>query len=248
MFIHTYTHILTQNITKFIVKLYMYHTSCSAIMYIQAHLFLCRLKFPVIFVVYTCISQLVLLSSDLVAQVDRENVFCTSKNLLKNLEEVDTTFYCRFLGNNCLGILDYTSCSLIIDFCNNLYYSGAMFVYIRIQSILWWLFINGIMLYGVVRPLQYRSLSGSGRMKYVHFGCVAAAIGLPLISVLICHWFGGYGIAVPLNYACLPRNKWAVTYSLLLPLTVCGIIGLSMLLYIGSELTTKVYKICIWKK
>ena len=119
-----------------------------------------------------------------------------------------------------------------------------MFVYVRIQGLLWWLFINGVMLYGVVRPFQYRSLSGSGRMKYVHFGCVAAAIGLPLISVLICHWFGGYGMAVPLNYACLPRNKWAVTYSLLFPLTVCGIIGLSMLLCIGSELTKKVYKIC----
>ena len=109
------------------------------------------------------------------------------------------------------------------------------------QTVLWWLFINGVMLYGVVRPLQYRSLSGSGRMKCVHFCCVAAGIGLPLISVLICHWIGGYGIAVPLNYACLPRNKWAMTYSFILPMTVCGAIGLSMLLCIGSELTKKVH-------
>ena len=105
------------------------------------------------------------------------------------------------------------------------HFSGALHVYVRHQTALWWIFQNTVMLYGVVRPLQYRSMSDSGRLKYIHLTFVATGIGLPLIPVLICHWVGGYGIAVELNYNCLPRNKSSAVYSLFVPTTICAIIG-----------------------
>ena len=122
-------------------------------------------------------------------------------------------------------------------------FSGALYAYVRLQTILWWLFQNAVMLYGVVRPLHYRSLSDSGRLKYLHLTFVVVGFTLPLIPVLIIHWVGGYGIRVELNYDCLPRNISSVMYSLFIPATICAIIGVSMLLYIASELAIKVYKI-----
>ena len=115
-----------------------------------------------------------------------------------------------------------------------------MYTYVKLQTMFWWLFQNGMMLFGVVRPLQYRSLSDSGKLKYLHFSFVATGIGLPLILVLICHWIGGYGIVVVLNYNCLPKSGSGVIYTFFLSLTICGIIGVSMLLYVGSELGIKV--------
>ena len=128
----------------------------------------------------------------------------------------------------------------MISYANAFCIPGAMYIYERLQTLLWWLFQNGIMLYGVVRPLKYRSHSDSGKLKYVHLSFLAAGIGLPLIPVLICHWIGGYGIVVVPNYTCLPKNISATMYCLFLPATVCAIIGLSMLLYIGSKLGIKV--------
>ena len=101
---------------------------------------------------------------------------------------------------------------------------------------LWWLFQIATMFYGVVRPFQYRTLSDSGRLKYLHITYVAVGIGLPLIPVLICHWAGGYGIAVVMNYNCLPRNISSAMYTIFVPTTICAIVGISMLLYIASEL------------
>ena len=115
--------------------------------------------------------------------------------------------------------------------------SGAIFVYVRLQTILWWLFQNVVMLYGVVRPLQYRFQKDSGKLKYFHFSFVAAGIVLPLIPVLISYWIGGYSIAVQLNYSCVPRN---IVYYVFVPAAVCSIIGVSILLYIGSEFGIKV--------
>ena len=109
-----------------------------------------------------------------------------------------------------------------------------------LQTILWWLFQNATMLYGVIRPLQYRLQRDSGKLKYLHVSSVAAGIVLPLIPVLISHWIGGYGIAVDLNYRCLPRNISTVVYSLFVPATVCALIGVFILLYIGSEFGIKV--------
>ena len=117
---------------------------------------------------------------------------------------------------------------------------GVLVVYVRLQLFLWWLFQNGMMFYGVVRPLQYRSLSDSGKLKYLHFSFMATGIVVPLIPVLICHWIGGYGIVVVLNYNCLPRSRSATIYSVFFPVTICAIIGVSMLLYVGSEVTKKV--------
>ena len=115
--------------------------------------------------------------------------------------------------------------------------------YVKLQAMLWWIFQNGMMFYGVVQPLQYRSLSDSGKLKYLHFSFVATGIGLPLIPVLICNWIGGYGIAVALNYDCLPKNGSGVIYSLFLPLAICAVIGVFMLLLVGSELGIKVLAI-----
>ena len=208
---------------------------------------MCRLKFPVIFTVYISISLLISSCFDLVAELDRENIVCASKNLLENLKETVAPFYCRLLGK--LTLLLHKSADshnisyhnlLIYAYANAFYIPGAMYIYERLQTLLWWLFQNGIMLYGVVRPLQYRSHSDSGKLKYVHLSFLAAGIGLPLIPVLICHWNGGYGTVVVPNYTCLPRNMSATMYCLFLPATVCAIIGLSMLLYIGSKLGIKV--------
>ena len=128
----------------------------------------------------------------------------------------------------------------LISLCSSLFhFSGAIFVYVRLQTILWWLFQNVVMLYGVVRPLQYRFQRDSGKLKYFHLSFVAAGIVLPLIPVLISHWIGGYSIAVELNYSCLPRNN-TIVYSFFVPATVCAIIGVSILLYIGSEFGIKV--------
>ena len=120
--------------------------------------------------------------------------------------------------------------------CSSFHFSGAIYVYVRCQTILWWLFQNAMILYGVVQPLKYRSLSDSGGLKYLHLSFVATGIGLPLIPVLICHWVGGYGIAVDLNYNCLPRNMSSAIYSLYILTTLCGIIGVAILLYITLEL------------
>ena len=117
------------------------------------------------------------------------------------------------------------------------HFSGAMYVYMNLQTILWWLFQNVMMLYGVVRPLQYRFQKDSGKLKYFHLSFVAAGIVLPLVPVLIS---GGYGIAIDLNYSCLPRNISTVVYSLFVPATVCAIIGVSILLYIGFDFGIKV--------
>ena len=134
----------------------------------------------------------------------------------------------------------YTTGMYMIILLFFFHFSGAIFVYIRLQTILWWLFQNAEMLYGVVRPFQYHNLSDSGRLKYLHITAVATGIGLPLIPVLICHWVGGYGIAVDLSYNCLPRNMSSVVYSFFVPATICAIIGISMLIYIASEFGIKV--------
>ena len=62
------------------------------------YLFLCRLRFPVILTVYMCISLLVSSCFFLAADVGRENVACTSKNLLENMQKNEASFYCRLLG------------------------------------------------------------------------------------------------------------------------------------------------------
>ena len=126
----------------------------------------------------------------------------------------------------------------LISLCSSLFhFLGAINVYVRLQTILWWLFQNLMMLYGVVRPLQYRFQKDSGKLKYFHLSSVAAGIVLPLIPVLISQWIGGYSIAVELNYSCVPRN---IVYYVFVPATVCAIIGVSILLYIGSEFAIKV--------
>ena len=129
----------------------------------------------------------------------------------------------------------------IISLCSSpFHFSGAINVYVRLQIILWWLFQNVVTLYGVVRPLQYRFQKDSGKLKYFHLSFVAAGIVFPLIPVLISQCIGGYGIAIELNYSCFPRNISTVVYSLFVPATVCAIIGVSILLYIGSEFGIKV--------
>ena len=132
-------------------------------------------------------------------------------------------------------------CSSFFHLNSSLFhFSGAMYVYVTLQTILWWLFQNVVMLYGVVRPLQYRFQKDSGKLKYFHLSFVAAGIVLPLIPVLISQWIGGYGIVIELNYSCLPRNISTVVYSLFVPATVCAIIGVSILLYIGFDFGIKV--------
>ena len=115
--------------------------------------------------------------------------------------------------------------------------SGAINVYVRLQTIFWWLCQNVVMLYGVVRPLQYRFQKDSGKLKYFHLSFVAAGIVLPLIPVFISHWIGEYGTAVELNYSCVPRN---IVYYVFVPAAVCAVIGVSILLYIGSKFAIKV--------
>ena len=133
-----------------------------------------------------------------------------------------------------------TSPMFIILYTHVYHFTGAMLLYGRLQSLLWWIFQSGTMLYGVVRPLQYRSKSDSGKLKYVHLSFLAAGIGLPLIPVLICQWFGGYGISVLVNYRCLPRNMSAMIYAFFFPTSILGISGLAMLLFIGYKLGIKV--------
>ena len=106
-----------------------------------------------------------------------------------------------------------------------------------------WMFYASVVMFGVFRPMEYRSATDSGTLRYVHLTMVTAGIILPVIPVLICHWVEGYGIDLVLNYSCVPRNRSAYAYTLAIPFSVCGMTAISMLILIGTEIGRKVIKI-----
>ena len=118
--------------------------------------------------------------------------------------------------------------------------TGAVFVYIRLQAIIWWMFYASVVMFGVFYPLRYRSASDSGTLRYVHLIMVAAGVIIPLVPVLVCYWIGGYGIDLVWNYVCIPRNRSAYVYASTIPFTICGVTTLSMMILIGSEIGRKV--------
>ena len=93
--------------------------------------------------------------------------------------------------------------------------------------------------------MEYQSANNYGKLKYVHISMITAAITLPLIPVLTVYWVGGYGISLVLNYSCIPSAGSAHLYGLMIPMLVCGVITLSILILIASEIGKKVSIIII---
>lgn len=113
-------------------------------------------------------------------------------------------------------------------------------MYFGLQVALWWLFHTTVIFWGIMRPIQYRQMCDSGKMKYIHLTMVFTGLILPLVATLICHWTGGFGINLLLHYSCHSKNISAIRYSVYIPLNVIVIIGTGLLLIIFSTIAQKV--------
>lgn len=105
---------------------------------------------------------------------------------------------------------------------------------------LWWFFHIAILFWGVLRPLQYRKVCDSGKLKCIHLTMVITGVVLPLIPTLICNWIGGYGINLLAHYTCQPRSILAFRYSLYVPLNILDIVGIAFLVIILSTIALEV--------
>ena len=88
-------------------------------------------------------------------------------------------------------------------------------------------------------------MKDAGKLKQIHLAMIIAGFILPLISVLVCHWAGGFGISVVWNYSCVPRNNLATVYSVFIPVLICSTIGTVLLLFIGSQFVIDVSTLII---
>ena len=113
-------------------------------------------------------------------------------------------------------------------------------MYLGLQVALWWIFHTTVVFWGIMRPFQYRQMSDSGKLKYIHLTMGISGLVLPLVPTLICHWTRGFAINLLLHYSCHPRSTLASRYSVYVPLNIIVIVGIGLLLIIFSNIALEV--------
>ena len=110
-------------------------------------------------------------------------------------------------------------------------YTGVVYYYSLIQITMWLLFHSGAMFWSIVFPFHYRRWKLEGRVKYVHITTVILALLVPAISPFTALLKDGYVITTS-TYVCLGRNSDVSFATLVLPISIFGAIGSSMLIII----------------
>ena len=62
---------------------------------------------------------------------------------------------------------------------------GAVFYYIVIQLLFWWLWHTIVVFLAVVRPFQMKKTGTPRKNRYIHVGLVLASLILPILPIVI---------------------------------------------------------------
>ena len=110
--------------------------------------------------------------------------------------------------------------------------SGAAWIYISHQVVLWWIFHLSMVFFAVFWPYKYHYWKQSGYFKYIHAVMVAVAIIEPIIPAIICFLVDGYVLYFLIRPDCVARNSQVAFYVHVVPLIAAVAIGLYLLVLI----------------
>lgn len=96
-----------------------------------------------------------------------------------------------------------------------------------------------ILFWAIVKPLSFRKVKLSGRMRYIHLACIVIAVVLPILSSLIPLRDGFVTVQSP-SFVCFSRSSSHVYYWLVLPVSVIMTTSSSMLVVLFWIL----FKVC----
>ena len=97
-----------------------------------------------------------------------------------------------------------------------------------------------ILFWKIVFPFHAKSFETRGYFRYIHIVMVVAAIVLPLERVGVILGTGGMTISRFPTILCFARDNNATFFSSVLPLSIIGALGVSLIFIILWTLITKV--------
>ena len=121
-------------------------------------------------------------------------------------------------------------------------YSGVIFQYIGLQTVLWMFFHTATLFWSLIFPLHFRSFQSTHRTRYILVAMTTAGLLVPLVPALVPLAGQGYGFAARIPpQTCLTVSLKDGTYSLYIPVSVLGAFTLFLLVGIFWS----VIKVCL---
>ena len=123
---------------------------------------------------------------------------------------------------------------------------GAVFYYTLFQLMVLWLCHIPTLFWGLKFPFQANAFKRSHRMKYLHIASVVVGVLVPFVPVfatMIQFSYGkssaeavrgglGFGVIRFPPIICMGRHKDTTFYSLVLPLSIILMIGITLLIFV----------------
>jgi hypothetical protein len=110
--------------------------------------------------------------------------------------------------------------------------SGAAWIYISHQVVLWWIFHLSMVFCAIFFPFKYHYWKQSGYFKYIHVVMVVVAIVEPIIPAIVLFKVDGYVLYFLIRPDCVARNSQLAFYIHVVPLIVAVAVGLYLLVLI----------------
>ena len=121
--------------------------------------------------------------------------------------------------------------------------AGFVFYYTAIAYTMFWLFHVVILFWGIMFPFHAKTYENRGYFPYIHIMMLIAAIVLPLESVGVILGTGGLTISGFPPRTCFAREPDASYFAFVLPLSVMGAAGVSLIIIILWVVITRVGKL-----
>ena len=114
--------------------------------------------------------------------------------------------------------------------------AGVVFIYTVLQKVVWWFVHVAVTFWGILFPFHYQTYKTSGKIRHVHRIAIAVGLLLPLIPVIAAFGTGGYAINTPPTLTCVPSDRDAIFYGIILLPAVMGLAGLTFQILIFWKL------------
>lgn len=176
--------------------------------------------------------------------MDNSTLYCTSENLFESLEKA--TPFCVITGEITIVTKHDINVDPIVMYDTMFIIAGVVFYYSLLQLAVFWLCHVLALFWKIKFPFHSRSFQMAHRTKYVHIAAVALSILVPFIPIVATmSQYGhkrspieattgglGFGITRFPPLLCTGRHSDTTFYSLILPILVILMVGMTVLLII----------------